>query len=64
MNRQKILQEVKRIGALADDEAQHSAEDELWAAVLEAIAAGEPNPDRLAAAALRTRLLNFERWCA
>lgn len=48
----------------ADEEALHSAEDRLWARVLEAIATGAPQPDILAAIALRTRRATFTRHCA
>ena len=47
-----------------DDEVQHSMEDGLHYAVLEAIAAGSPDAAGLAREALRTADLNFARWCA
>ncbi|MFI2078531.1 hypothetical protein [Streptomyces triculaminicus] len=47
-----------------DDEAAHGLEDQLYADVLLAIAAGAPNAEILAAAALRSKTLDFARWCA
>lgn len=47
-----------------DDEAAHCDEDSLRAEVLAAIAAGAPNAAELAAEALKTGQLDFQRWCA
>ncbi|MEU0018034.1 hypothetical protein ABZ173_10225 [Streptomyces rochei] len=47
-----------------DDEAAHGEEDLLHRDVLAAIAAGAPDAQLLAAAALRTETLDFSRWCA
>ena len=49
-----------------DDEGAHAAEDDLWEAVLKAIASNQPSgyPHMLAAAALKTREIDFSRWCA
>lgn len=63
-----ILEKVEEIRTFAsDDEAAHSAEDALWEQVLEAIAKGGLNSTglrQLATAALKTRNINFARWCA
>lgn len=67
MTVKEIEQTVEEIRSIAgDDEAAHSAEDALWEKVLEAIATGQHNftADSLAAAALKTRAINFARWCA
>lgn len=48
----------------ADDEMAHSEEDRIHREVLEGIANGAPNPAGLAALALKTRELDFSRWCA
>ena len=47
-----------------DDEAAHGMTDDLHRDVLAAIAAGAPDAQILAAAALRTETLGFSRWCA
>lgn len=47
-----------------DDEAAHGLEDDLYSSVLSAIAHGAPNAQALANLALRTKLLDFKRWCA
>lgn len=47
-----------------DDESAHGQEDELHQDVLRAIAAGAPNAQELAKAALETTVINFSRWCA
>ncbi len=47
-----------------DDEVAHGRTDDLHRDVLAAIAAGAPDAPLLAAAALRTETLDFNRWCA
>ncbi len=47
-----------------DDEAAHSEEDKLREQVLEAIVEGSPDPVALAKVALKTREIDFARWCA
>ena len=46
-----------------DNEACHSAEDSLYYSVIEAIASGVDNPEELAQEALRTKHIDFGRWC-
>lgn len=62
----EVEREVERIRELAgDDESAHSAEDDLWEMVLRAIASGETDaPAEIAAAALKTKTVDFQRWCA
>lgn len=62
----KVREKIRDIKAHAgDDEAQHCIEDDMYLAVLEAIAAGKAeDPKRLAKAALKARKLDFYRWCA
>ncbi len=48
--------------SIRDDEVAHGAEDELHQDVLQAIAEGAENASGLAAAALKTKDLNFARW--
>jgi hypothetical protein len=66
MDVKSVEQEVERIRELRyDDEAAHGAEDDLWESVLRAIASGETDdPAAIAAAALKTKTIEFARWCA
>jgi hypothetical protein len=66
MDVKSVEQEVERIRELRyDDEAAHGAEDDLWESVLRAIASGETDdPAGIAAAALKTKTIEFVRWCA
>jgi hypothetical protein len=59
----------KRIAAIeamkADDEAAHGAEDELYQDVLYAIAGGRCDDARACAnEVLKTKEIEFSRWCA
>lgn len=45
-----------------DDETAHGMEDDLYIDVLEAIANGADNPEKLAAEALKTQEIEFYRW--
>jgi hypothetical protein len=48
----------------SDDEKAHGMEDSLWKEVLEAISKGDCDDATLCAAeALKTRELDFQRWC-
>ena len=62
------LDEVKRLVAKGDDEGAHGAEDDLQVLVLEFIQEGTDltpeNVRLLASLALRTKKLEFARWCA
>lgn len=60
-----VNQRVKAIKNCAGDyEIAHSLEDYLFQDVLAAIAAGNPNAQKLAAAALKPAKLAFERYAA
>ncbi len=62
-----VTAEVERIRAMRfDDEMAHNAEDELHQRVLAAIADGNTGdpPAVLAREALKTRDIEFARWCA
>jgi hypothetical protein len=65
---QMIREQVKAIRAFArDHEAAHGMEDILYCDVLRTIAGGTVMGDeacQLAKAALATRRIKFERWCA
>lgn len=64
----EVTERLKEIEAKAeadDDESAHSLEDELFIAVLEAIAYGQtPDPALLAREALKSRKIDFNRWMA
>ncbi|RLU81209.1 hypothetical protein CTZ27_33160 [Streptomyces griseocarneus] len=47
-----------------DDEVAHGLEEQLHSDVLRAIAAGAPDAQILAAAALRSETIDFARWNA
>nr|MDF9458028.1 hypothetical protein [Bacillus pumilus] len=47
---------------VSDDETAHGMEDDLYIDVLEAIANGADNPEKLAAEALKTQEIEFYRW--
>jgi len=61
-----VLQQVENVRHLKHDpEAAHCLEDELWDNVLMAIAGDiGANPQELAKAALKTKEIDFPRWCA
>jgi hypothetical protein len=62
-----VERQVARIEhARGDDEVAHCLEDELHQDVLRAIAIGdhEDEPSALAEAALKTKAIDFSRWCA
>ncbi|MFE7799026.1 hypothetical protein [Nocardia sp. NPDC057440] len=50
--------------SIHDPEVAHSIEDSLRVAVLQAIAEGAEEPARLAAKALESKAIEFERHCA
>ena len=59
----------KRIGEIAeqmdDDERAHGLEDDLYEFVLKTIAQGNTDDSRgLCMEALKTKKMDFERWCA
>lgn len=56
------VQDIKNFKG--DYEAAHSKEDELHREVLKAISEGEENPEKLAEEALKTREIDFARYCA
>lgn len=65
MDLEFVKDEVAAIAAMiGDDEAAHSKEDKLYAEVLRVIAKGTTNGAELAKAALKTKKLDFARWCA
>lgn len=57
---------VAHVRAIADDdEAAHIAEDKLYTEVLRHIAANALEPwSRIATQALKTKDIQFERWCS
>lgn len=60
-----VAQRLALIASQTDDpETVHGAEDWLHEQVLRAVAAGHPDSQILAAAALRTYDIDFDRWFA
>ncbi|MFJ9558320.1 hypothetical protein ACIRPH_31320 [Nocardiopsis sp. NPDC101807] len=65
MTPQDVASRVNYVNNLrGDDEVAHSAEDDLYADVLQAIADGADSPAELARVALGTKSINFNRRCA
>lgn len=65
MTLDQVRARVAEVRALAsDDEAAHSAEDDLRAVVLRAIADGAADPQELARIVLGTSAIEFSTWCA
>jgi hypothetical protein len=60
----QLLGKIRRHARERDSEKAHRAEKALYLAVLEAIAEGQENPVELAAAALKSRRIEFDRWFA
>ncbi|VTX54382.1 hypothetical protein [Limosilactobacillus oris] len=48
----------------ADPELVHANEDELYQKVLEEVVKGNPRARKMAELALKTKQLDFPRWCA
>lgn len=59
----KYVEAIRRHAVALDDGRAHAREDDLYEAVLRAIANGDPNSQALAQAALKTKELKFSRWC-
>lgn len=61
-----VRERLKRISDCAgDDEIAHGEEDQLYADLLQAIADGScDDPQACAAEALKTKNMEFVRWCA
>ncbi|HEY8591907.1 MAG TPA: hypothetical protein VIL42_03470 [Sphingomicrobium sp.] len=58
----EVLRRIEEIDEIADlTERAHMEEDRLYRDVLEAIARGVANPEKLARAALSSRRLNLDR---
>lgn len=65
MTIEEVCERVLDIRELANDyERAHSAEDELYSEVLQAIADNAPNAALLAHYALKTKDIEFARYCA
>lgn len=65
MTVEEVKEAIKRIDSMSgDDEAAHSAEDDLHQEVLAAIADGTEHSAELAKEALKTLDISFARWCA
>ncbi len=66
MTIEEVQDELEHIRAIrGDDEAAHSSEDDLHQEVLQYVAETAPEPWRsVAAEALKSGDIKFERWCA
>lgn len=62
----KVRQRVRDIAACkGDNEAAHSMEDDLYRDVIASIATGMcDDPEKVCAEALKTKEIEFVRWCA
>jgi hypothetical protein len=58
------LARLREAAGLRDFEAAHAIEDALFASVLQFIADGHPEPEKMAALALTSADIRFERGCA
>lgn len=64
VNDVKQLVELTINNAKSDSELAHSNEDLLYWSVLDAVANGNPNAVEMAKEALKTKEIDFPRWCA
>lgn len=66
MNLKDVKDAVKRVKNLAGDpEGAHCTEDDLYRELLASIADGScEDPAKCAKEALKTRKIDFPRWCA
>lgn len=60
--KQRIAALAKSAANYLDCEYLHGEEDSIWSDVLREIAAGAPNAAELAAEALKTKEIEFDRW--
>lgn len=60
----KEMVELTIKNAKSDPELAHSNEDSLYWSVLDAVANGNPNAVEMAKEALKTKTVDFPRWCA
>jgi len=64
----KRLKEIRAAtwdgSTIYDDEKAHGLEDQLYADVLKAVAAGSTYSQQLARLALNSHLIRFKRWAA
>lgn len=60
----KQLVELTTKNAKSDPELAHSNEDSLYWSVLDAVANGNPNAIDMAKEALKSKEIEFARWCA
>lgn len=65
MTVKEIKKTIKQIKELASDpESAHTVEDDLYFSVLEEISKNPSNAQVLAKKALKTKKVDFPRWCA
>lgn len=58
----KTVNDIKE--SVADFEGAHELEDDLYEAVLKEVAVGNPEAQAMAREALKTKQIDFARYCA
>lgn len=58
----KTVNDIKE--SVVDFEGAHELEDDLYEAVLKEVVSGNPEACLMAAEALKTKLIDFARYCA
>lgn len=65
MTVEEVKKRVEQIDVCSSNyEGAHILEDDLYEKVLQAVAAGAENARELATEALKTKTIEFSRWCA
>lgn len=65
MNLKEVKKTVNDIEeSVVDFEGAHELEDDLYEAVLKEVVSGNPEARSMAAEALKTKLIDFARYCA
>ena len=65
MNLEEVKRTIVLIDSIQDDyEEAHSIEDELYEAVLKEVVEGNVEAEEMAREALKTKKIDFPRYCA
>lgn len=65
MTPDEVIKRVAEIAACCDDpEGAHGMEDDLYEDILRGIVAGDADVASIAKEALKTKEIDFPRWCA
>ena len=59
-----FVKQISDVANAGDDETAHMDEDSLYKAVLKEVIKGNPEARSMAAEALKTKLIDFARYCA